>query len=119
MKRRLPTTGGAPGGRGPAEPLSSGSGPVEPPVVREALRTVIDPEVGLDIVTMGLVYGVEVEDGVVRVTFTLTTPGCPLAAVIRDAVEAAVSGVEGVERVEADLVWEPCWHPGMIEEGAW
>jgi metal-sulfur cluster biosynthetic enzyme len=111
-------------GGGPGVPASTGSrsepaAPLHLEAVRDALRTVIDPEVGLDIVTMGLVYDLAVEGSAVHITFTLTTPGCPLADVIRDAVEAAVSGVPGVEAVEAELVWEPAWNPGMIEEGAW
>ncbi len=74
---------------------------------------------GLDIVTLGLVYGVDVEGRDVTVTFTLTTPGCPLQSVLTDAVETAAARVPGVNRVNANLVWDPPWDPGMIEEGAW
>lgn len=87
--------------------------------VRRALQGVIDPEVGLDIVSLGLVYGVQADGGHVRVLFTLTTPGCPLQEYMTVAVRQAVASVPGVETADARLVWEPRWHPGLIEEGAW
>jgi metal-sulfur cluster biosynthetic enzyme len=79
-----------------------------------ALATVIDPELGIDIVTLGLVYGVEVERGTVRITHTLTTPGCPMSAIIADGIRRAVLAVEGIDEVETNVVWDPAWHPGMI-----
>ena len=89
-----------------------------PDDVRSALKQVIDPEVGVDIVSLGLVYRVEVDAGTVTVTFTLTTPGCPLRTVMTSGVSATVYALPGVEHVNANLVWEPRWHPGMIERGA-
>lgn len=100
--------------------MSGGSrteGPT-PEAVRQALTTVIDPEVGVDIVSLGLVYGVEVDGGSVTVTFTLTTPGCPLRTVMIQGVSATVYALPGVEHVNANLVWEPRWHPGLIDKGA-
>jgi len=83
-----------------------------------ALATVIDPELGLDIVTLGLVFGVELDGSTARVTYTLTTPGCPMERVITDGVRRAVSAVEGIDRVDTRIVWEPAWHPGMIAPDA-
>lgn len=93
-----------------------GSGPER---VRAALRSVVDPEVGLDVVTMGLVYGIAVEGSTVRVRHTLTTPGCPMEAVLTRGIEEAARSVPGVERVETEVVWEPPWHPGRIADDAW
>jgi metal-sulfur cluster biosynthetic enzyme len=83
-----------------------------------ALATVLDPELGLDIVTLGLVYGVDLDGATARITHTLTTPGCPMERVITGGVRTAVSAVEGIDSVETCIVWEPAWHPGMIAPGA-
>jgi metal-sulfur cluster biosynthetic enzyme len=79
-----------------------------------ALGTVIDPELGLDIVTLGLVYGVEIVGPTARVTYTLTTPGCPMERTITQGVRAAAMAVDGIERVDTQIVWEPAWNPSMI-----
>lgn len=85
--------------------------------VLEALSEVIDPEIGIDIVTLGLVYDVEIQGSTVDVTFSLTTPGCPMEHAIRFGIIHAVSRIAGVEQVNANLVWEPRWHPGLVAEG--
>lgn len=113
----------------PAAPADAMAG-IDGDLVWEALSTVIDPEIGLDIVTLGLVYDVELIENVsslsaggaknsARITFSLTTPGCPMQEAITGGVVNAVSAVPGVEHVLPNLVWEPRWHPGMIREGAW
>ena len=83
-----------------------------------ALREVIDPELRLDVVTLGLVYGVERDGGTVRITYTLTTQGCPMERIISNAIREAVGRCETVTRVDTHLVWDPAWHPGMIEPTA-
>ncbi len=81
-----------------------------------ALKGVIDPELGINVVDLGLVYGVEINEGVVRVEMTLTSPGCPLAGLIDQMVKSVVGKLEGVERVELELVWDPPWIPAMMSE---
>lgn len=83
-----------------------------------SLRHVIDPEIGIDIVTLGLVYGVEVRGGEVLIDFSLTTPGCPMEHAIRGGIVHAAQRVSNVEAVHANLVWEPRWNPGMAAPGA-
>ncbi|MBA3993185.1 MAG: aromatic ring hydroxylase [Cyanobacteria bacterium DS2.3.42] len=80
-------------------------------VVQENLRTVIDPELGVNIVDLGLIYGIEVEGQSVTVKLTLTSPACPLGAVIQSQAHMAVKKLPWVENVKVDLVWTPRWDP--------
>ncbi len=83
--------------------------------IREALKQVIDPELGVNIVDLGLVYGVDIVGRKVFVTMTLTTPGCPLHAGFAQAIEAVVTGrVPDVDEVVVDLVFDPPWSADRI-----
>lgn len=78
--------------------------------IMEALETVEDPELHIDIVNLGLVYGVDIDDDAnVKITMTLTSMGCPLAGVINQMVTEAVKQVDGVKGVEVNIVWNPPW----------
>lgn len=87
--------------------------------VLAALGRVIDPELGINIVDLGLVYSAELRERRVEVAMTLTTPGCPLAGQITEMAESAIwREVPGVEEVEVRLVWSPPWRPAMMSENA-
>src|SRR5437588_6143822 len=86
--------------------------------VMDALANVIDPELGLDFVELGLIYGVEINEGHVRVTFTLTTPACPIGPAVNEQIEEFVGEVEGVKTVESEMVFIPPWSPEMMSEDA-
>jgi metal-sulfur cluster biosynthetic enzyme len=86
--------------------------------VEEALTNVIDPELGLDFVELGLVYEIEVEGEEVFVTFTLTSPGCPIGPQVTEQMEEYVGELEGVSRVYPKMVFTPPWTPEMMSEDA-
>ena len=81
---------------------------------REALKQVEDPELGLNIVDLGLVYDVEVEGGTINVRMTLTSPGCPVGPQLLNGSKMVLQELEGVEEVNVELVWEPFWSPDRI-----
>lgn len=83
--------------------------------IREALKGVKDPELGYNIVDLGLVYDIELEDGNARITMTLTSPGCPAGGQILGGAQSAAESVEGVESAEVNLVWKPFWSPERID----
>ena len=86
--------------------------------VEAALTNVIDPELGLDFVELGLIYGIEVDAGNVHVTFTLTSPGCPIGPQVSEQIEEFVGELEGVESVESSMVFTPPWTPERMSEDA-
>lgn len=92
--------------------------PVQRADILNALRWIIDPEIGVDIVTLGLVYGVTIERGDIRIAMTMTTRGCPLHATITEAVNDAIRWLDGVGAVTVEVVWEPPWHPAMIDRAS-
>ena len=93
-------------------------------MVRSALKNVFDPEIGLNIVDLGLVYNIDVEDGGkgVNVDMTLTTPACPAGPMILDNAKNEIAGLKDVypqlEDVNINLVWTPFWNPSMMSEDA-
>lgn len=87
--------------------------------VRQSLRVVIDPELGENIVDLGLIYKVAVvEAGAVHIEMTTTTVGCPAAAYLRNAVESAARVVDGIQHVEVELTYDPPWTPDMMNANA-
>jgi metal-sulfur cluster biosynthetic enzyme len=92
-----------------------GSAQLDEQAVRQALRGVKDPEAGINIVDLGLVYDVEIVEGKVDVKMTLTSPGCPVGGQIMSDADDAIRAVEGVKDVRIDLVWEPYWTPERID----
>ncbi len=87
--------------------------------VNDALREVIDPELGLDFVELGLIYGVEVDpSGAVKVTYTLTAPGCPIGPQVAEQIEEFVGEIEGVTSVEPEMTFTPPWTPDRMSEDA-
>jgi metal-sulfur cluster biosynthetic enzyme len=82
------------------------------------LRLVIDPELGVNIVDLGLVYGAEVVDGVAHVLMTTTTPACPIGSFLSNQVRLALLGVDGIHDVEVELTHEPRWSPERMSDEA-
>jgi metal-sulfur cluster biosynthetic enzyme len=113
-------------GRSPATPDASGStgantvplsysDPLTEDQVRLALRKVKDPELNLNIIDLGLVYGIRVDGGRVAIDMTLTSPACPAGPQIMTEAERVVKGMPGVSEVAVNLVWTPFWSPDLIE----
>ena len=86
--------------------------------VMDALSNVIDPELGLDFVELGLIYGVEIDGGTVSITFTLTTPACPIGPQVSEQMEEFVGELDDVQRIYPKMVFSPPWTPEMMSEEA-
>jgi len=84
-------------------------------LLRNTLRQVKDPELDMNIVELGLVYDVELDDGAVRVKMTLTSPGCPAGPMITNDVYRVLRALDGVKDVNVEIVWEPYWTPERID----
>lgn len=87
--------------------------------IYHALKTVIDPEIGENLIDLGLIYGIEVSSGIARITFTMTSYACPMSEMVIENIHDTVSKVlhDGIE-LELDLVWEPAWDPSMMNAQA-
>jgi metal-sulfur cluster biosynthetic enzyme len=86
--------------------------------VIEAMRTVEDPELGMDIVDLGLLYDVEIEGSKVKVIHSLTSMGCPAGPMIQEDIHNVAASLEGVDEVEVELTWEPPWTPDKMSDDA-
>lgn len=94
---------------------TAGADPTEGQV-RDRLRNVIDPEVGIGIVDLGLIYDVAIDDQTISITMTMTTPACPLGSYLQQSAEYALADLAGQRLIEIDLVVDPPWDPEMITQ---
>jgi FeS assembly SUF system protein len=113
----LPLSGDKPTPDAPAVPVDPDA-PLEERVLA-TLRTVYDPEIPVNIVELGLIYDLQVdESGAVAVRMTLTTPACPVAGALPGEIEAKIRAVPGVTAAKVELVWDPPWDPSKMSEAA-
>lgn len=84
--------------------------------VAQMLRQVIDPEIGINVVDLGLIYDLEVEEDAVRVSLSMTTPACPMSGYITGQIEDLLGAAKGIESVRTEIVWEPAWSREMIDD---
>jgi len=102
--------------------MSSDNHPAEDALrsqIVDAIRTVRDPEIPVNLYELGLIYEIRIDDQQgVHITMTLTTPNCPVAELLPQQVETAVAAVDGVKAVGVDIVWDPPWTPDMMSEAA-
>ena len=100
-------------------PAASGAGHVDEAQVRDILRQVIDPELGMNIVALGLIYRIELSADHVTIEMTMTSPACPMGEMIVGDIDAALTrALSAACRHDVRLVWEPPWNPGLMSEAA-
>jgi metal-sulfur cluster biosynthetic enzyme len=112
----------APTSRDAAKPESAGAGPARPELeekVRESLKNIYDPEIPMNIVDLGLIYGMDWDaSGGLTIRMTMTSPGCPVVEQLTQEVAAAARTASGVEKVQVEVVWEPPWGPDKMTDFA-
>jgi metal-sulfur cluster biosynthetic enzyme len=91
---------------------------VEKNILTNKLKEVLDPELGINVYDLGLIYEITEKNGDVKINMTLTTPGCPLHDSITTGVRNAIASLEGIHNVEIELVWNPAWNPSMMSAEA-
>lgn len=92
---------------------------IEAQRIYDALQTVIDPEIGENLIDLGLIYDINVNNGIARITFTMTSYACPMSEIVIEDIHETVSKVlHDGEELELDLVWEPAWEPSMMNAEA-
>lgn len=85
-------------------------------IIRESLKGILDPELGLNIVDLGLIYDIDIQDGDVHIAFTLTAMGCPIGPMISEQIQETVMALPGVKSVSAELTFSPPWDPSRMSE---
>jgi metal-sulfur cluster biosynthetic enzyme len=111
-------TSGTPADEAAVNASSAGSPEVTENKILEVLSNVYDPEIPIDIVNLGLIYGIDIDGGNVRISMTMTAPGCPASTQIAGESKILVGEIPGVENVEIDIVWDPPWDPSKMSEEA-
>jgi FeS assembly SUF system protein len=110
-----PTSGASPG---PFAPATSGPYAERERLITENLKQIYDPEIPMNIVDLGLIYGFEWADDSVKLKMTLTAPGCPVAGILAEEVKLAVEKVPNVKGATVEMVWDPPWNPDRMSDFA-
>jgi len=92
-------------------------GKINRKLIADRLKLVLDPEVGLNIIDLGLVYDIEYSKTTVKVTVSMTTMGCPMTRYIRMSIENVLLKIPGIKQPEVEIIWSPAWSPEMINPG--